>query len=157
MAILNEYRITLASGTEKRVVRVDAVAAAQASESETDPIRQIQFLKGNLDVALPSAPQPVYFEVSVTPDAAAQAYCRAAPSNYTVESGTHVIFQASPEAGFVFDGWYLDAPIDPSVDDPLNPFDPTVPVSTDATAVIPVYQPAPGQTRRIEARFAPAP
>ena len=152
---MQEYRVTLQNGTEKTAIRTNIKGVADDYENDVNPVVQIQRTKTGLDVRVPEPPKPVYFTVSVTPQSAVDAACVAAPTNFTVENGTKVVFQALPSAGWDFVGWFLDAPFDP--EDEVAAFNPAVPISTEETAVIPVTIPAPGQTRRIEARFAPEP
>jgi hypothetical protein len=113
-----------------------------ATEPKFNPVVLIQRTRTDLDVAVKTDPIMVKFNMSVTPSAAPVAGCAAAPQSFTVPNGKRVIFQALPGLGWQFIGWFLD--------------DPVTPVSTNATEVIVVTQPAAGAERTIEARFAPA-
>lgn len=150
---MTEYRVTLQDMTEHLAVRLDSTYAAADYESEENPIVQIQRTRTLLDVSVPDAPVQAYFQTHVTPQAAADGGCKAAPTAFTVANGTPVLFEALPAAGFVFAGWFVNAPLQPLPEG--QTFDPSVPVATDALSLIAVTAPAPGATRQIEARFAP--
>jgi len=155
--IMSEYRITYQDGTEKLAVRSNSIQVTEDFEDMddpmTNPINQIQRTRTGLDVNIPEITPPVFFRMSVTPQAAADAGSIATPQQFTIPSGRRIVAQAMPGAGFVFTGWFLSAPVYPEDVD----FDPAVPVSTDLTAVLVVTAPGPGQERVFEARFQPAP
>lgn len=151
---MSEYRVTLLDGTERIAVRNDSRGVTDDFETDLNPIVQVQRTRTNLDVHLPDTMQQVFFRLRVTPQAAVDAASIATPTEFTVMNGTDVVLQALPGAGFRFSGWFLDAPI--NAEDAAT-FDPTIPFSIEPTVVMRITAPAPGQTRLIEARFAPAP
>jgi hypothetical protein len=158
-AIMNEFRITYRDSTEKLAVRQSTQEIAWDFENDENPIVQIQRTRTNLDVFIPVIRPHVHFTVDVTPLGAVSGGCVATPTAFTVPSGRSVILEALPTDGWVFSGWFLDAPIVPDETDGEfgSDFDPTIPVSTEVAFEMRITAPAPGCERHIEARFAPAP
>lgn len=134
----NEYTVTYADQTTQTVIALDVEELAQAFEDPSNPINQISIVRRSVPVVgiLPG----VEFQVNVTGTGASAAGCVGTPSDYTVDPGTDVIFQAVAVAGFTFVGWYKNSVL----------------ITADAITTITVAAPAiEGQIVQYEARFAP--
>ncbi len=148
---MNEYRITFQNKSEVTAVRDCTKGVTNDFESVENPIVQIQRTRTDLNVYIPDDVPPIYFSVNVTPQAAKDAACIAAPRNFTVPSGTPVLFEAITSDGYVFVGWFLTHPVHDEDED----FSTEIPISTEEKTTIIITAPEPGQERVIEARFAP--
>lgn len=104
----NEYLITRRNGAVQHVIVKDIRSAADAYEDAENPVVQISRTREGLDVLLEDPAVQADFTTFVSPDGAVAGGCLAAPSAFTVEAGTGVIFQAFPAAGWSFAGWWRE-------------------------------------------------
>jgi uncharacterized repeat protein (TIGR02543 family) len=139
---LSEYRLLYRNGTEKVFAAELLKDAAAENETEENRLSQITLVKADIEVKIPDVVVEVPFVSSVFPQAAADGGCRSTPTAYNLPSGTPVVFQALPAAGFDFTGWYKDDAL----------------LSTETIAQIAIAPPADGETESVyEARFTPIP
>ena len=90
----NEFRITFQDETERKHLAVSLKQAAADYETPDNPITQITRTRVGVTVDIPDPVTMVDFEA------------HAAPSRYTVRSGTPVVFEAILADGYTFNGWY---------------------------------------------------
>jgi hypothetical protein len=110
---------------------------AKDFEKPDNMITQVVRTRVDLDASIPQPQVMVEFHVIVTPEGAVTAGCVALPDGYVVPSGTQMLFQAVPGAGYEFTGWLMGDDI----------------VSTDAKATLTIT-PNMGLDRcLIDARF----
>jgi hypothetical protein len=131
-------------GCGENVVADSILTVAKLFDTAQNPLVAVKMVKGGILVVEGEVPNPVTFQVAITPAGGAPqaAGCAATPSTFTVEAGTPVIFQATAGTGYSFVGWYINSVLQ----------------STDliASILIPVPQIS-GQQIQVEARFAVVP
>ena len=103
---LNQYKGLYEDKTEKSVVAATIVDAATILTTVTQEPNLVQKTQSGIQVSVPSA--LVSFLADVLPAEAVSGGCKATPSSYTVEDGTHVIFSALASSGWTFANWTRD-------------------------------------------------
>lgn len=140
----NSYQVLFPGGVTKQVIAASVLEVAQEFDDPQLPIQAVKTAIIGVDVIESDIPNPVTFQVLITPAGGAPqtAGCAATPTTFTVEARTPVIFEATVGTGYVFVGWYINGVLQ----------------SADliAAVVIPVPQIS-GQSVQVEARFAVAP
>ena len=98
------FLVTNASGVESRIVADKAETAAHVFEKDNDPVTQV-VREHTVQDYIQDA--DVYFQTEVAPSGAIAAGCKAAPiGQYHRTAGDKVIFTATANTGWAFDGWY---------------------------------------------------
>lgn len=104
---MKEFRVMQQNGENNVTVCANARQAAQAFDTELNPVTQIVRTRTAIQVNVPDATLDVNFRTLIAGNGAALAGCRATPSNYEVPDGSAVIFEAIPADGFNFVGWFI--------------------------------------------------
>lgn len=104
---MKEFRVTHLNGEQITTVCADIKEAADAYDTDANPVTQIVRTRTAIAVNVPDGTLTVNFRTAIAGSGALSAGCRATPSIFEVLDGTEVIFEAFAAEGYTFMGWFI--------------------------------------------------
>lgn len=104
---MKEFQVTHLNGEQERTVCANIRQAADAYDTDLNPVTQIVRTRTAIMVNVPDESLNVAFRTLIAGTGAESAGCRATPSNFEVIDGSEVIFEAFAADGYNFIGWYI--------------------------------------------------